>query len=493
MANALSDSLLENLNTIKKDLGNSSDIILTEFNLGEYHTIKVAVIYVNSLVDETFIHESILKTLMTEIRKIDLNADFFKKEELFQIIKFCSISVNNIIEVDDFDILYQRLLFGDTVILIDYYSKAFLASSQSFKGRDIQEPSTQASLKGPKEGFIEILTTNIGLIRRRIRDTNLRIETVIVGKRTQTEIAIIYINGLAKTEIVDEVKKRINRLDVNYILQSTEIEELIRDEKYTIYPTIYTTERPDSLAAGILHGRVGIIINGTPFALLVPALFIHFFQASEDYDTVFFAASFKRILRFSSYFFTLLAPGTLVALLSFHHEMIQTSLYFSILTQRTIVPFPIAIEVLLLEIMFEVITEAAIRMPTKVGPTLSIVGALVLGQAAVEAGVFSSIAIITIAITGITSNMSASRDLVIATRLLRFIFIFLGATFGIVGITIGVFINTLHLCSLKSFNVFYLSSLYHFNVPAQRDSILRLLSRKKLKPTKKKARGKQYE
>ncbi|GIM28223.1 spore germination protein [Clostridium polyendosporum] len=486
MIRILSDSLVENLNTIRSDLGNSSDIVIREFIIGEEEKVKAAVIYVDGLIDKDFVQKFILKTLMIEIRKVDLRGICSREKGWFQILKDFSISVADIKEAEDMDSLYLSLLSGDTIILIDYSNKAFLASSRGWQGRGIEEPTSQSLIKGPKEGFTETLRTNTALIRRRIKDTNLRIETVVVGKRSKTEVVIAYINGLADDKVVNEVKSRINQIDVDYVIGSSAIEELIQDSKYSPYPTIYNTERPDSLSAGILEGRVGIIVDGTPFAMLVPALFIHFFQSSEDYYIGSLTGSFKRVLRYSAYFLTLLTPGTLVALLSFHHEMMPTTLFISIAAQRAAVPFPISIEVMLLEVMFEVLREAAVRMPRLVGPTISIVGALVLGQAAVEAGIFSSITIIVIAVTGIASNMSSTINMGFSVAMLRFIFIFLGATFGIPGIAIGSFINIFHLCALKSFGTPYLSYLAPFNAPAQRDTIIRLTSGKILKVIKKK-------
>lgn len=486
MIRILSDSLIENLNTIRNDLGNSNDIIIREVIIGEEENIKAAVIYVDGLVDKSFVQEFILKTLMIEIRKVDLRGSYFREKGWFQILKDFSISVADIKEAADMDSLYLSLLSGGTIILIDYSSTAFLADTRGWKERGIQEPTSESLVKGPKEGFIETLRTNTALIRRKIKDTNLRIETVEVGKRSKTQVAIVYINGLAEDKLVNEVRSKINQIDVDYILGAGAVEELIKDSKYSPYPTTYCTERSDTVSAGILEGRVGIIIDGTPFAIIVPALFIHFFQVSEDYYINYIMATFIRILRYFAYFITLLAPGTFIALLSFHHEMVPTALFISIAAQRGGVPFPIAVEVVLLEIMFEILREAAIRMPRLVGPTISIVGALVLGQAAVEAGIFSSITIIVIAVTGIAANMSANVNMGFSVRILRFIFIFLGSTFGIPGITIGVFINIFHLCALKSFGVPYLSYLAPFSAEAQRDTIIRSNSDKILKVIKKK-------
>lgn len=484
MAKTLSNSLFENLETIKTDLGNSSDIVVREFIIGEKDKIGAAIVYIDGITDKTFIQEFILKALMFELRKVDLKGGELKEKGWFQILKDFSISVADIKEVEDMDTVYLSLSSGDTVILLDGYNKVFLASSRGAPGRGVNEPTSQTVVKGPKEGFTETLRTNTALLRKRIKNKNLRIETLVIGKESNTDIAVVYIDGLTDKSIVDDVKSRINKIDVDYILESQAVEESLQDSKYSLFSTVYNTERVDSFAAGVLQGRVGIIVDGTPFVLLVPALFIHFFQSAEDYTSGFIVSSFIRILRYIGYFISLLTPGVIVALLEYHQEMIPTTLFINILAQREAVPFPASIEIILLEIIFEILREAAARMPRVIGPTISIVGALVLGMASVEAGIFSPILIIAISITAVANNISPTVNTGISARFLRFIFIFLGGIFGIPGMGVGGFILFTHLCSLKSFGVPYLSSLAPFKTLTQKDAVLRLSSNKVFKHEK---------
>lgn len=486
MVKKLSNSLVDNLSTIKSDLGNSSDIVIREFIIGEEDKIKAAVVYIGGLIDKAFVQEFIVKALMIELRKANLQEKTLKEKGWFQTLKDSSISVAGIKEIKDMDILYLSLFSGDTVILLDKSSKAFLASSKGALGRSVGEPTSQTVIRGPKEGFTEDLQVNIALLRKRIKNKNLRIETLVVGKESNTDVAIVYINTLADEKIVNEVRNKINRIDVNYVVNSNSIEELIQDSKYDLFTTVYNTERVDSFASGVLEGRVGIIVDGTPFVLLAPALFIHFFQSAEDYTTTGpIASSLVRILRYIAYAISLLTPAAYVALLEFHQEMIPTSLFISIAAQRQEVPFPAPIEVILLELIFEILREAAVRMPRVIGPTLSIVGALVLGQAAIEAGVFSPILIIAIAITAIANNISPSTSMGVSSRILRFVFTAFGATFGVPGIGICGLLIIIHLCSLESFGVPYLSMLAPFDATAQKDSVLRLPSEKLYKNNKK--------
>lgn len=486
MAKPLSDNFIENLNTIKNDIGSSWDVVIREMTIGEKVKLKTAVIYVDGLADKSFIQDFIVKTLMIEIRNVDLDRKYIEEKDWFEVLKDISISVAGIKEVKDIDDLYLGVLSGDTIILIDNSSKAFLVGSKGWKGRSVEEPTTETAIKGPKEGFTENISINTALIRRRIKNKNLMIENIVVGKDSNTDIAIVYINGIVDEKVLNEVRSRINKIDVDYIIDSGNIDSLIRDSKYSVYPTIYTTERPDALSSGLLQGRVAILVDGNPFCLLVPALFVHFFQTSADYSNEPSIATFLRIVRYIAYFVALLTPGVYTAFLSYHQEMIPTPLFISIAAQREGVPFPSIIEILLLQFIFEILTEAAIRMPRIISPTISIVGTLVIGQAAVEAGIFSPILIIAVAVTAVATNTSTKISMTNSVRVQRFIFILLGAAFGMPGIVAGMFVLTFYLCGLTSFGVPYMSSIAPFDAQAQKDVVVRLTSDSILKHKSKK-------
>jgi len=376
-------------------------------------------------------------------------------------------------EIQDFECLFTHLLSGDTIILIDGYAQGFAASSRGWEDRGVTEPNSQTVVRGPKDSFSETLRTNTALLRRKIKDTNLWIETKPIGRKTKTDVAIAYINGIANDKIVEEVRKRLNRIDIDGILGGGYIEELIQDETYTPFPTVYNTERPDAIAAGLLEGRIAILVDGTPFVLLVPALFVHFLQSPEDYHQRFDISTLIRILRYVSFFIALLTPSIYIAVTTFHHEMIPTLLLLSIAAQREGVPFPAVVEALIMEITFEILREAGVRMPRPVGAAISIVGALVLGEAAVQAGVVSPIMVIVVSITAISSFVFPAYNMAIAVRILRFIFMMLGATFGLYGIVLGLIAMVLHLCSLRSFGISYMTPMAPFNWNDQKDAIFR--------------------
>lgn len=471
-------SIDENINVIKKDLGESTDIIIRKFLAGEKGNIVVGIIYIENLTDKMFIQDFVMKTLMLDIRKAKVNSSINLEKGVYEKLRDFSISIADIKDINNYANLYKYLLDGYTVILIDGYDKGFVANSKGYKERSIAEPSTQPSIRGPKDSFSETMQTNLSLIRRRIKDPTLRIETKIIGRSTKTEVAMIYKKGTAKNEIVNEVRTRLDQINIDGILDSGYIEELIEDKGYTPFPRIYNTERPDIVAAGILEGRIAIIVDGSPFVLLVPALFIHFFQISEDYYNRYDIGTFIRILRYFAFFISLLVPSIYIAITTHHQELIPFSLIISIAVQRNGVPFPILLETILMEITFELLREAAIRMPRTIGTAVSIVGALVLGDAAVKAGIVSPVMVVIVAITAISSLVSPSFNMAISIRLIRFSFMIISAIFGIFGIAMAVIVLVLHLCSLNSFGVPYMNSLAPYIEENQRDVIARFSWRK---------------
>jgi len=464
-------SIHQTIKDVKQTLGDSNDVVIRPFHASSDGSLSMALIYTDGLVDKTYIQDFILRTLMIDIRKA--NVEVSSKENSFQVLKEYSLTTGELSEFSTINKLYDHILSGDTVILIDGYQKAFAADTKGWKDRGVEEPSTQSVVRGPKDGFTETIRTNTALIRRKVKDPNLWIKNKAIGKRTKTDVSIAYINGVADPKIVKEVYKRLDQIDTDAILDSGYVEEFIQDQTYTPFPTVYNTERPDIIAAGLLEGRIAIIVDGTPFVLLVPALFVEFFQASEDYYQRADFATFIRIVRYLAFFLSLLTPSAYIALTTYHQEMIPTDLLISLSSQREGVPFPALVEALIMEITFEILREAGVRLPKAVGSAISIVGALVLGQAAVEAGLVSSAMVIVVSLTAISSFVSPSFNMAISVRMLRFGFMMLAASFGLFGMLIGIIIMILHLTSLRSFGVPYLAPMAPFVANDHKDVILR--------------------
>lgn len=466
-------NLDENIKFIKETLGNSSDIVLRKFEIGREENFHLAVVYTDGLADKNFVQDFVLETLMVDIRNTNLDQEKPDPLTIFDLIKRRSLTCGEVHEISDTKLLFFHILSGDTVLLMNNFPKAIVIGSRGWTDRGVQEPSSQTVVRGPKDGFSETLRTNTALIRRKIRDPRLWIETSQIGEITQTDVSIIYLKGIANEKIIKEVRKRLKSINTDSILESGYIEEFIQDEVYTPFPTIYNTERPDAVAAGILEGRIAILVDGTPFVLLAPAIFVHFFQSSEDYYQRSDIGTAIRLLRYIAFFLALITPSAYVAVSTYHQEMLPTPLLISLAEQRAGVPFPAVIEALIMEITFEILREAGVRMPRAVGSAISIVGALVIGQAAVEAGIVSSTMVIVVSLTAISSFVSPTFNMAIAVRLLRFPLMFLAASFGLVGIMIGLLFMVLHLNSLRSFGVPYLTPYAPFILQDQKDNLLR--------------------
>jgi spore germination protein KA len=273
-------SLDENVERTRQELGNSTDFVTRRIRIEAVEQMEVAILYTEGLVDKNLI-SSFLESLMIHARKADFPADPGKEADPLQLMKEFFLTLGGVEEVYEFDALFDAVLTGDTVILVDGYTYGFIANTKQWEDRGVQEASIQTVVRGSREAFSENIRTNTALIRRRINNRNLWLETKQIGKVTQTKVGIMYMKGIVDESIVAEVHERLNRISIDGILESGNIEELIQDETFTLFPTVYNTERPDSVAAGLLEGRVAILVDGTPIVLLVPAIFVQFFQSPE--------------------------------------------------------------------------------------------------------------------------------------------------------------------------------------------------------------------
>ncbi|WP_433615537.1 spore germination protein [Paenibacillus cellulositrophicus] len=509
----LSSDLKSNLDRLKRDMGGSGDIVIREI-LARNFGRKVAFVYVDGLVDPTSVSEFAIETVLNEIKQFASEAELVEAWELerdaeegrkegearyeaedelgedshggyrgitseedrkfLQQFKEKALAAGEIYQISDWSKLYLHLLSGDTLLFIDRIGSAVIASTKGGERRSVTEPESQTVIRGPREGFTESLRTNTALLRRKIKSPNLWLEEMQLGRVTQTDVGIMYIHGIVDEKNVDEVRKRLSVIDIDGVLESGYIEELLENTNKTIFPTIYHSERPDVIAASLLEGRIAIMVDGTPFVLLLPSTFNMFFQAAEDYYNRFDVGSLIRFLRYFSFLIGLLLPSFYVAIIGFHQEMIPTSWLLKLAVQREGVPFPAFVEAFIMETVFEILREAGVRMPRSVGNTISIVGGLVLGQAAVEAGIVSPVVVIVVSLTAIASFVSPAYNIGIAARMLRFVMLIAASMFGIYGIACMLLILVLHLCSLKSLNVPYMAPYAPMIYPDMKDSMLRM-------------------
>lgn len=351
----------------------------------------------------------------------------------------------------------KALLAGHCALTDFARERVCLINVTESKQRSIEEPKSESTIRGPHEGFTESILTNVGLVRKRIRNPFLRFDKMNIGNQTGTTLLMVYMENLAPESLVREVRGRLSAIRTDSVLESAYVEEFIQDRIWSPFPTLTNTERPDMVAAQLLDGKVAVMVDGTPNVLLAPMTFFEFFSSPEDYYQRADIATFIRWIRLISFFTAVFVPSLYVAATTFHQELIPTQLLISLSAQREGVPFPAIFEVLLMEVVFEIIREAGLRMPRAVGQALSIVGAIVLGQAAVEAGLISAAIVIVVAITGITNFVVPVYSFGMSQRLLRFSFVLLAGFMGLFGILCGALFLVAHLVSLKSFGVPYMT------------------------------------
>lgn len=439
----------------------NSDIITREFTLNTgSKQYKAFILYIDGMVDSQILNDFVLKPLMlknkfcnNETSKIIVQKG--KKSNIANFIQDCLIPQNNIKQQSSFKDIFSGVNSGNCALFVDTLSVGFDIDVKGFKQRSISKPENEIVIKGPHEAFVENIRTNTTLLRRFTNNENLIIENTKVGKITQTNCAICYIKDIANDALVSEAKYRLNNLEIDSLLSAGELEQLLTDTNSLGVPKILVSERPDYAVKSLLQGRVIILINGSPYALILPAILIDFLTSPEDTNLKPQFANFLKVVRIISSFFALLLPGLYIAITNFHREIIPTELLFSILSSRQSVPFPIIVEILIMEISFEIIREAGLRVPSPIGPTLGIVGALVLGQAAVSAAIVSPILIIIVAITGMSSFAIPDFTFSFHLRFFRFVFILLGFLAGFLGIGMGLFIYISSLCDLETFGVSY--------------------------------------
>lgn len=466
----LSPSLSDNLRFFKNELGNSPDIIVRLFEMGGNRT-RAGAVYLDGITDNKMVNQFILHSLMIDA-STGIRLDHEQSELAF--IQDNVLTIGEVSVLRDWDSIILSVLSGNTVIFIENSTEVISGNTKGGEQRSITEPSTQVVIRGPKEGFTESIGTNVSLVRRRIKSSNIRLEPFKIGINTQTSVAIMYIQGTVDDKLVQEIRTRIQNIQIEALAGSEHLEELIQDQSMTPFSTMLNTERPDTVTGHILEGRISIFIDGTPFNLIAPVNFYMNFESVEDYYQRPEAAAAVLFLRYAALIISLFGPSIYIAAITFHQEMIPTSLLLSLAAQRESVPIPAFIEALMMEFTFEILREAGIRMPRAIGQAVSIVGALVLGQAAVEAGIISSAMVIVVALTGISSFATPTYNMAFSVRLIRFSMMGAAALLGFYGIAIFSIILLGHLCSLTSLGIPYMTLFSRFIPEDQRVSLFGL-------------------
>lgn len=470
----ISNSLSDNLNflTVKYNLLINSDVKIRDFTLnakGKHY--NACLIYIDGMIDSAQINHFVLNPLMLEnlsntdsknkivIVSKDSITNFHTTQnpKLEDLIYNSLIPQNTISKEKNFSDVIKKINNGFTCLLVDTLNIAFCIEAKGFKSREISSPENEIVVRGSQEAFVENIRTNTSIMRRIINNENLVIEQTSVGQITHTPVAICYMKNITNDDLVNEVRFRINNLEIDSLINDGPLEQLIQDRSSDFYPQLFATERPDRACNNLLEGRVVILVNGSPYALIAPAIFIDFISSPEDTNLKHQFGNLVRFIRFLAFFIAMLLPASYVAITNFHQELLPTDLVFAISSMRKSIPFPIIFEILIMEVSFELIREASLRVPSPIGSTIGIIGGLILGEAAVSANLVSPLLIIIVAITGICSYAIPDFSLNFTIRTFRFFYIILAFIAGFLGIAVGIFIQLILVSSLQSFGVSFLS------------------------------------
>lgn len=459
----IAPSLQQSVQQVQGLLHNCADVVYRPILIGGRRLAML--VFINNVIDSEIIREH----LIAPLQKAGAETDNTSTDYMLH-----HTSVHSIKQTDDLHEAVNAVVAGQAVLLVDGIQLARMFDTSGGQRRSVSEPSSETVLRGPREGFTESLAVNLSLIRFKLKTARLRTIEYTLGRESRTKVMLAYIDGTARPDIIEEIKKRLTTIDIDSVLESGYIEELIEDDPFSPFPQLQHTERPDTTAAQLLEGRFAILVDGTPFVLIGPVSAWQFLQASEDYYERYLIANLLRVLRLGFMMLALFLPAVYIAVITFHPDLLPTTLVLSIASAREAIPFPALVEALIMEVSFEALREAGIRLPKAVGQAVSILGALVIGQSAVQAGIVSAPMVIIVSMTGIASFCLPRFNFAISIRLLRFPLMVLAGSFGLFGIVVGAMCITFHLCQLQSIGVPYLAGVAPYSKHDAEDVITRV-------------------
>lgn len=459
-------NLEQMIQKITDDLHNSSDLKVRTLTVKKH---KIAYFFLESVSGGDTISEFIVRSMTFDIKQTKGNVF----ENLFTQLQN-SIANSSLTTTDTYDDILFLLASGFTIILVDGFQKAITLETRKDLSRGVTESSSEGIIRGPKDSFTETHATNLGLVRKRIKDPNLVIEDEIVGRRTKTKVSTLYMYDIADLDKVSIIKKKLQEIDVDGILDSGHIREFLVTKQKSVFPKMISTERPDLVCSSLLNGKIVLLVESSPYALIIPALFIDFFHNPEDYYQKPSNVTLTRFLRITAFLLTIFVPALYISVMTFNSRILPEQLLITLYHQRLSVPFPTSFEIILLLIIFEILRECDIRTPSAMGTSMSIVGGLVLGDAAVSAGIVSPIAVIVVAITSISGLLFSDIDMINGIRFWRLLFILFSTFFGIIGFTLCLILLVTKLAHLKSMGTSYLAPISPLNTTGLKDSIIRI-------------------
>lgn len=445
----ISTNLRENEAYIRKRCENCADILIRPMRLGDGPKVDCLMVYIEVAVSNMMLDDSALGKMVNHFWEVS-------PEHIQEFVKNNSLGIADVKKLPDMEAAFAALLAGNAIFFMDGYDQAMKISSKGYPNMGVSEAETEKVIRGSREGFSDAVKTNSALVRKRIRDTRLKVEEMTVGIRSQTMVQILYIDDLVHEELLEELKSRMEEYEIDGILDSGMLEQLTEEPWYSPFPQYQTTERPDRAAQELLNGKIVVICDNSPYALILPSSFSGFMESSEDWYHHFEMASFLRALRYLALLAATLLPGLYLAVIRFHTQILPANLILSFAEAREGVPFSSVVELVFLELAFELIREAGVRIPGSLGSTIGIVGGLIVGQAAVTANLVSPIVVMIVALTALGSMVIPNEEFASAFRLLKYMFLFLGGYLGIYGIVLGIYLTVAHLAGLLSFGMPYL-------------------------------------
>lgn len=469
----LSGEYERDLEFLKKTIGTSSDVHFREFQITGLN-VRACLVFVDGMQTEDFLNTHVMQVLMREADpQLREQGQALNTPEITAHLKEKVLPLIDITAVTEKLELTQSILKGFTALLLDGMPQALLVGLPNGKTRAINEPTSEALLRGSRIGFTEVLSENTAMLRMQGKSENLEMKSYVVGSLLKKNLVLAYFRDIVNPELLQEVEERITKIDIDFIAESGYVEQLIEDNPLSPFQQVQNTERPDRVINALLEGRVAILVEGTPFALIVPVTFSMLLQSPEDYFERWMPGSLLRTLRFFASFLALMAPALYISFISFHPGLIPTELAITIIEARQGVPFPSLIEVLILEISIEILREAGLRLPKPIGPAMGIVGGLIIGEAAVQAGIVSPFLVIVVAVTAISSFSIPMYSAGIALRVLRFAGMLFAATLGMFGTILFFLLICSHISKLKSFGVPYITPFSPFRLQDFKDLFVR--------------------
>ena len=445
----VSENIKENIKVYRQIYKDCSDIKMREMMLGRKKNIRCFLAYIEVAVSNILMETTALGRLLSYLEQAP-------GEEIVEILDKNALGIADVTPFETMEEAAQGMLTGDAILFVDGYPKALKISDKGYPNMGVTEADSEKVIRGSNEGFADSIKVNTALIRKRVRSTKVKVKEMRPGVRSHTNVNLVYMEDLAYPEIIAEVEKRLNRYEIDGVLDSGVIEQLAEEKWYSPFPQFQTTQRPDRAAMAILEGRVVVLSDNSPVALILPTDYNSFIKTSDDYYNRWEVATFGRLLRYIASFFAMTFPGLYLAVTNFHTQVLPTTLLLSFQAARQGVPFPAVFEVLLMEISFELLREAGVRLPGAMGNTIGIVGGLIIGQAAVEANLVSPIVVIIVAFTALCSFAIPNEEFAFSFRILKFVFIAVCAWLGYFGFLISLLMVLIHLSHLTSFGIPYL-------------------------------------